>query len=184
MSSKYDWYWAERLALIRAALARAANGQPTVVGLPNLTSLGERQSWYGMAEVRGRDVVGSSMAHATSLAKTIAASGVCGLWPETTFRLSIAAAGDVLTISAAGGPGVQRASPAPGLEPARATSALASDFAAGGSAAGRADDAADDGDVAEHAAVERFYLALNELAEIVHGPRRLRDSHGTDGWPR
>jgi hypothetical protein len=29
-----------------------------------------------------------------------------------------------------------------------------------------------------------FYLALGELAEIRHGPRRLRDCHGTDGWPQ
>jgi hypothetical protein len=34
------------------------------------------------------------------------------------------------------------------------------------------------------AVVERFNVALGELAEIVHGPRRLRDAHGSDGWPR
>jgi len=180
VASKYDWYWAERLASIRAALVRAANGQPVVIGLPDLTRLGKRQSWYGSSDVRGRDVIGSSMAHATSLGRTIAASGVCAAWPETTFRFTIDSAGDMLTISAAGGR-VQPASPSAG--PARAMSAAASGFAEGAPAAGPAYPAADYADVADDAAVERFHLALHELAEILGGPRRLRDSHGTDGWP-
>src|SRR5436189_43691 len=72
-----------------------------VVGLPGLRGAGGRGSWYGIAEVRGRGVTRSSMAHATSLGTAIAASGMCAAWPEPVFRFTIAAAGDALTITAA-----------------------------------------------------------------------------------
>lgn len=42
------------------------------------------------------------MAHATSLGKTVAASGICAQWPRDTFRLIINVTGDALTITAAG----------------------------------------------------------------------------------
>jgi serine/threonine protein kinase len=101
MGSKYDTYWAARLDEIRDAIGRAATGVPVTVGIPGLRSLGKRQSWYGVAEVRGRTVIRSSMAHATSLGKTVADSGICSPWPDDTFRFAISPA-DVLTITMAG----------------------------------------------------------------------------------
>src|SRR5439155_24933255 len=98
MASKYDAYWAGQLELIRAKLQGAAAGAPAVVEVPELHRLGARHSWYGIAEVRGRELTHSSMAHATSLGKTVAASGICEPWPDRTFRFTIGTAGGVLTI--------------------------------------------------------------------------------------
>jgi hypothetical protein len=103
VESKYDSYWAGRLGEVRAAAESAVTGLPVVVALPGLRSAGERHSWYGVAEVRGRSVMRSSMAHAASLGKAVAASGICLAWPDWTFRFTIAAAGDTLTISAGKG---------------------------------------------------------------------------------
>jgi hypothetical protein len=184
MGSKYDSFWAGRLAEIRAAVEAAANGLPAVVELPGLSEIGERQSWYGVAEVCGRDVTSSSMAHATALGKSIAASGLCAPWPKRRFRFIIATAGDLLTISANDAPRAHRAElavTARGQAPAKnaATGSRCSGSAAGESLAGDGRVRVPDG-----AAVGRFYLALAELAELLGGPRRLRDCHGTDGWPR
>src|SRR6202042_827290 len=38
--------------------------------------------------------------------------------------------------------------------------------------------------VPDKAAAGRFYQAVDQLAETLGGPRRLRDCHGADGWPR
>jgi len=38
-----------------------------MVTIPDLTRLGARQSWYGVAEVRAEQMTRSSGAHATSL---------------------------------------------------------------------------------------------------------------------
>jgi hypothetical protein len=43
----------------------------------------------------------SSGAHATSLAKTVTASDICGPWLGCAFRFTISVAGDLLTITAA-----------------------------------------------------------------------------------
>jgi hypothetical protein len=43
------------------------------------------------------------MAHAASLGRAVAASGICLAWPDQTFRFTIASAGDTLTISAGKG---------------------------------------------------------------------------------
>jgi hypothetical protein len=102
VTSKYDRYWAGLLGQIRDALGRAAKGFPAAVATPGLQDLGDRQSWYGLAEVRNGEVTRSSMAHATSLGKTVAASGICAQWPRDTFRLIINATGDALTITTAG----------------------------------------------------------------------------------
>ena len=101
MASKYDAYWGGQLQRIRAELQLAATGVPAVVSLPDLVRLGARQSWYGIAEVRGQELIHSSKAHATSLGKQIAASGICKQWPRSTFRFTIGAVGDVLTITMA-----------------------------------------------------------------------------------
>jgi len=45
----------------------------------------------------------SFMAHAASLGRVVAASGICVAWPDQTFRFTISAAGDTLTISAGKG---------------------------------------------------------------------------------
>ena len=82
VGSKYHEYWAGRLPHIQAQLQLAAAGERAVVSLPGLTRLGTRQSWHGVAEVRAQEMTYSSMAHATSLGKTVAASALCGQWPE------------------------------------------------------------------------------------------------------
>jgi len=186
VASKYDSYWAGRLGEIRAAVERAAAGFPAVVELPGLESAGERQSWSGSAEVRCRSVMRSSMVHATSLGKVVAGSGICAAWPESTFRLCIAAAGDVLTVSAAKGGAVPP--PGPGAWPPGPAPAPGADGASGpphaGSAAGG--DLPGDrlGQVLDATAADGFYRALGQLAEMLAGPRVLRECRGADGWPR
>ena len=112
MASKYDSYWAGQLAAIRVAVERAASGVPAQVGLAGLRGVGDRQSWYGAVEVRGRDVTRSSMAHARALGVAIAAGGLCAPWPQSAFRFTIADAGDFLSVSMAGSPHAQRGGPA------------------------------------------------------------------------
>jgi len=102
VGSKYDDYWAGQLPQIRAQVQRAAVGAPAMVSVPDLTRLGARRSWYGVAEVRAQEMTYSSMAHATSLGKTVAANGICGQWPERAFRFTIGPGGDELTITATG----------------------------------------------------------------------------------
>jgi hypothetical protein len=184
VASKYDSYWVDRLASIRTALARAVDGQSAGIELPNLIRLGERQSWYGTAEVRGSEVVSSSMAHATSLGRTITASGVCESWPGITFRFAITAAGDRLTISRASDLTDPAASATVGQKSAGATHARASGPSDGGSAAARAQIEAGEGVRTDDAATKRFYLALRELEEALGGTRLLRESNGANGWPR
>jgi hypothetical protein len=41
-ASKYGLYWTEKLAVIRPAVARAADGFPSAVRLAGLSSLGDR----------------------------------------------------------------------------------------------------------------------------------------------
>jgi hypothetical protein len=179
VTSKYDSYWAGRLGEIRAGLQLAAAGLPVVIGLPDLRSAGERESWYGVAEVRGRGVTRSSMAHATSLGRAIAASGMCAAWPGSVFRFTIGAAGDVLTITMVrDGSGQQagRAGPRGAAGAGQASHA--------GSATGNASAGDRCGHVPEWAAADRFYRMLSQLAQILPGPRRLRECHGSDDWPR
>jgi hypothetical protein len=183
VGSKYDWYWAQRLDEIRAACDRAVDGLPVTVGLPGLGSTGGRQSWHGVAEVCGRDVAYSSMAHATSLGNMIAASGMCAAWPETVFRFAVARAGDALTVTAVKGISVRqgrRAAPPRERAGPRGTPAAAlSERAGGTSAAG-----ASRGGTSGGPDADRFYRALGHLADIWSGPRYLRDSRTAGGWPR
>ena len=118
MTSKYDRYWAACMGQIQAALGRAAGGFPAVVATPGLHDLGARQSWYGLAEVCGSVLIRSSMAHATSLGRTVAASEICAPWPQDTFRLTVSTAGDTVTITTAD-PGQPRREhdPAPAAAP-------------------------------------------------------------------
>jgi hypothetical protein len=104
VTSKYDRYWAASLGQIQAVLGGAVGGLPAAVATPGLRDLGARQSWYGLAEVCGSELVRSSMAHATSLGRTVAASGICAPWCQDTFRLTVSTAGDTVTITTAGPP--------------------------------------------------------------------------------
>jgi hypothetical protein len=99
MASKYDAYWGGQLHRIRAGLQLAATGAAAAVSVPDLARLGGRQSWHGIAEVRGQELTNSSGAHATSLGKQIVASGICKQWPQRTFRFMISGDGRVLTIT-------------------------------------------------------------------------------------
>jgi hypothetical protein len=186
MASKYGVYWADQLELIRVKIQAAAAGGPAAVGIPELHHLGARQSWYGIAEVRGRELIYSSMAHATSLGKTVAASGICEPWPDHTFRFTIGTAGDVLTITTVkhartrtGGPAARsprprdlaRAHDPQRLQPAqRATSSHHRNTM---------DEAGN-----RQADTDRFYLLLEDLARRLDGPRHLRDCDAHSGWPR
>jgi len=132
MASKYDLYWASRLEVIRAAVRLAATGVPATVDVQGLRNLGARQSWYGAVEVRGRTAAGASMAHAVSLGRIVAASGVCALWSEHTFRFTVTQAGVLAIVMADGavGDGVP-----PALHHAQRSdlAAEARGYAAGGS---------------------------------------------------
>lgn len=174
MASKYDSYWAGRLEEIHAALERAASGFAVVVGLLGLRSAGERGSWYGVAEVCGREVTYDSMAHATSLGKLVAASGVCVTWPGFTFRFTVGAAGDVLIVSAAEGGAVQPAVTARHEEqagarsPAGACGAHHLSSVTGGALPGAGRVSVPDG-----TAAGRFYRALGQLADAEAHQGRL-----------
>ncbi len=91
VSSKYDDFWAALLPRIHVQLQRAATGGTAAVAVPGLTRLGARRSWYGTAEIRAQKMIFSSGAHATSLSKTVEASGVCQQWPQHVFRFTVAA---------------------------------------------------------------------------------------------
>jgi hypothetical protein len=172
--SKYDEYWAERLEAVRTAVEGAAAGQPETVRLTGLTDSGDRQSWSGSAEVCGHRVTRSSMAHAASLGRQVASSGICAPWPRVTFRFSIAAGGGMMTVSQAG-------LPQPGTSRDRARGATPGTASQLRSATGS--QATRDGDPGE-APGGQFYLAMGELADLLGGARGLRDCRGSDGWPR
>lgn len=182
MTSKYDSYWTKLLTDIRAAINHAASGSPMVLELPGLVVVGERESWYGAAEVCGHEVIRSSMAHARSLGKVVAAEGVCATWPAFVFRFTIAKSGDTLTVSAVErGPAATDVSPPGGSYKRSAPPGPAGPDVGlavqGGVPQGGSEP---DGMVA----ADMFYRALDWLAEIIGGRRLLRDCHGGADWPR
>lgn len=89
MASKYDDYWRSQAAEIRAAVERAVGGTPATIAVGDVAGLGDRESWYGTASVRGTDVLSSSMAHVTSLARMVSREGICAAWPAVTFRFTV-----------------------------------------------------------------------------------------------
>lgn len=112
------------------------------------------------------------MAHATSLAGTVAGQGTCQQWPERMIRFTINASGDTLTIAASihGADG-----PPPKPSPPRQAAPLKSDATPpqvenSATASRRAD-------------TGEFYGLLAELACNLGEPRRLRDCTGYSGWP-
>ncbi|MGO9296613.1 MAG: hypothetical protein ACLP52_22525, partial [Streptosporangiaceae bacterium] len=84
-----------------------------------------------------------------------------------------------------GGPAQPAAATAvpPGRSPAR-TAADGSGPRQAGSAAGQALAGNRPGRVLAGTAADGFYRALGQLAEILDGPRVLRECRGSDGWPR
>jgi len=171
MASKYDPFWTAHLEQIRDGIRLASTGGRAVIPLSGLRDEGERQSWHGTADVRGNQVVDSSMAHATSLARIVASNGICEQWPERTIRFAISATGDKLTIRAAAAEPSASPSPEPMAVPAG--------------------EPAHPWDETHHAseptdrqtATDEFYALLDELARKVSGPRLLRDYTGDSGWP-
>jgi hypothetical protein len=161
MTSKYDTYWAGSLTTINAALHRAAQGIPVTIETPGLRELGDRQSWHGVAEVNAGGLMRSSMAHATSLGRTIADSGICGRWPESNFRFTVSRAGDILTVSTAAGRRGGRADPPWGTPAPPIVSVVP----------GSSPDP------------ELFYQILHKLAERMGGTLALRDCR-SDNCPR
>lgn len=142
-------YWTDGLPAIEEALRLAAEGTTATIALRGLRDLGERQSWHGLAEVRATELTRRSMAHATSLGKTVAASRLCQRWPEQTFRFSISTAGDILTVAATAGRRSRPGSPA-GTWRSHPGNAVAAD-------------------------PDEFYRMLDELAELRGGIRPLRE---------
>ncbi len=179
MTSKYDRYWAGRLGEIRDAVGRAAEGFPATVATPGLRDLGDRQSWCGLAEVRTGEMTRSSMAHATSLGKTIAASGICATWPRDTFRLVINAAGDAVTITA-GHQDSQAGTTARHVLDHRPPAAHAADSRPAPAARTIPAKPGPAGVMAGRAGPGEFYRLLAELAGLAGGARRLRDCRAGD----
>ncbi len=180
MASKYDRYWTAHLDEISAALQTAVNGAAATVDVASVRRWGDRQSWYGIAEVCGREMTRSSMAHATSLGRTVAASGICAAWPERTFRFTIGATG-ALTITIADQlprPRQAAAGDITGASGDRAAKPVAETESREHSPG--ADSSAD----SRAADTNRFYSLLSELARRVGGSRVLRDCTGTQDWPR
>ena len=183
VESKYHEYWAAQLPDIQAQLQLAAAGERAVLSLPGLTRLGTRQSWSGVAEVRALEMTYSSMAHATSLGKTVAASALCGQWPERVFRFTIGASGDVLTIATAEEHRRREASPAPqsGGQPApaqrqeKSQSIPRAEPTGHGVASGTGSDRQSD--------IDEFYGILDQLSATMSGPQRLRECTGNSGCP-
>jgi hypothetical protein len=114
-----------------------------------------------MADVRGGELARSSMAHATSLGRAVAASGICVPWPCQTFRLTVSTAGDTVTITAVG-PASQAAGTARLRRPHRGPATAG----AGGLRPAPARD------MAAQAEPEEFYRLL---AGPAGGARRLRE---------
>ncbi len=183
MGSKYDDYWAGQLPQIRAQVQRAAAGASAMVSVPDLTRLGARRSWYGVAEVRAQEMTYSSMAHATSPGKTVAASGICGQWPERAFQFTIGPGGDVLTIAATGDHHRREARPAPTSGghsgPARPQESRRPVPQAEPTGHDRVPGAGGD----RGSDADEFYRILEQLAARLGGPRRLPECAGSSGCP-
>ena len=123
------------------------------------------------------------MAHAASLGKVVAASAVCEPWPERTFRFTINTAGGVLTITTAedhhGQAGRVPRGPVGQSDRVRAQRGMRP---VPRMAPTRHAPVPGVGD-ARLADVEEFYRAMGQLARELGGPRRLRDSTRSSGWP-
>jgi hypothetical protein len=167
VSSKYDPFWTDHLEQIRAGIRLAATRGHAAIPLSGLDDEGQRHSWHGTADVRGRKVMRSSMAHATSLARIVASNGICEQWPDRTIRFAISSGGDELTISATASPSARVA---PGPVPVPPTEPMPPRTFGGMPRERKAD-------------MDAFYSILDELAAKVGGPRLLRDCAADSTWP-
>jgi len=130
VTSKYDGFWTDLLAELGEAVDLAAANQPVIVEIDGICSLGDRQSWYGAAIVRGTDLEHSAMAHMRSLGSVVAAAGVCSRWPDAAFRFTMSVDAGRLTVARASRSSRRTSSDAaptrsrgPTLRPARPPSA-------------------------------------------------------------
>lgn len=89
MSSKYDTYWESKATELIHLIELAAIGRSGEADISDIRPLGDRGSWYGRVSVRGGEVVGGSMAHATSLGRTVARLGLCDQNPGKVFVFTI-----------------------------------------------------------------------------------------------
>jgi hypothetical protein len=182
MASKYDRYWAAHLDEMSAALQAAVSGSTAIVDVAGVRCLGDRQSWYGVAEVCGSEMIRSSMAHATSLGRAVAVSGICAAWLEHTFRFTIGATG-ALTITIAD----EQPRPhqvAAGYIVGADASGDRGAHALAGTGPGEFRSGSDSSADSRAADTDHFYLLLDELARREGGPRLLRDCTGAQDWPR
>jgi hypothetical protein len=89
MGSKYDDYWHGRLSEIATLMRAATEGRTHTLDVSDIRPLGNRDSWYGNATVRGDRVLSSSMAHATSLARQVVEAGLSAEYPGISFAFAI-----------------------------------------------------------------------------------------------
>ena len=91
MASKYDAFWRERLSEIACLIDAAAHahGQKSSLDVSRIQQLGERESWYGKATVRGQHVVEAPMAHLMALGNQVVADGLCSRYPDVTFTFTV-----------------------------------------------------------------------------------------------
>ena len=183
VGSKYDDYWAGQLPQIRAQVQVAASGGQAAVSVPDLTRLGARQSWHGMAEVRAQEMVCSSGAHATSLGRTVAASCICRAVART--RLPVHHRCRRRRAHHHGHHG--RGSSPPGSPGNRARRPARASATRGQAASARQLNHPDlatptaGGDRQSDAG--EFYRILDQLSARLGGPRRLRECTGSSGCP-
>lgn len=99
MASKYDGYWYQRLNEIGAAIRTASSGSPAMLEVSDIQRLGERQSWYGAAHVRGTEIIKAPMAQMMSLARLVTSERLCLPWPDREFVFRMQQDG-MLTVTA------------------------------------------------------------------------------------
>ena len=92
--SKYDDYWVKLLPQIQGLLEEALlHGKSREIELNGLKDLGNRQHWYGRADIlvscKNVGMETDDMAHANSLAKVLEESNVLGKFGNLILRLRI-----------------------------------------------------------------------------------------------
>jgi hypothetical protein len=104
MASRYDGYWTGKTEDLRAAVRRAASGQPATIDVRDLRLLGRRQSWSGAVVIPGHNAAPAETAHAVSLGQIVAVAGICEPWPDEAFRFAVGERG-ILTVTLVSSPG-------------------------------------------------------------------------------
>lgn len=78
MASKYDEFWRSRIQELLQLIRSAAAGTSGALDVTPIAALGDRGSWYGVARVRGSEILNCRMAHVASLARVIVEARLCG----------------------------------------------------------------------------------------------------------